>query len=287
MSAGIRTDLALGKRQMSQAGNIREFDRRVERASWADANAPSRKLIRNEEEELNKTLPENRYRAQERDRHDVPENDLRAKLRSLELLKKDANPDWHLQSFKREGKVFCTCQLIIYNHVCGTEGREWETRSAAKSSTALEALAFLEQQETASAMCKFWDSDKKIMVNRWPQPFSHDARKDMLTQLTHVDDAKAARDVYICLRDDLPGGAATATQIRSQTEPESNPIHAGMKRTNDSEVKRGTTQVIRSNKTCHLPVVPRIVEPDPDDHRYSLDALGASVNTHPQKSLQV
>ena len=53
------------------------------------------------------------------------------------------SPDWQFVSFERGGKDVWTCQLVIDNHICGTEYRNWDSHSEAKVATALVALAFL------------------------------------------------------------------------------------------------------------------------------------------------
>ncbi|KAL5315172.1 hypothetical protein ACEPPN_017823 [Leptodophora sp. 'Broadleaf-Isolate-01'] len=198
MNASIPTHLAPGKRQMSSQGAIREIDRTIDRAPWISQSGQSLKLIRDEEEEINKSLHSNRHRKQEKDRVKAPENALRAAIRPLGWLNEDDKPDWQFTSIVHEGKELWSCQLFLGGYLVGTEDR---------------------QQRIAHANCQIRDNETQELILLWPQPvglalvsnkchlakylkFSHEAQRDMVTRLTPLDDMDGARDLFTCLRDD-------------------------------------------------------------------------------------
>lgn len=138
------TSRGVDKRQITNQRDIREFDRTIERAPWVDRSAPDRDLIRNEEENIDKTLPANIHRQQEKDRCKAPQNQLASELIHHGLLPESTPIDWNLTSTRRGDKEVWTSRVFIGEHLCGTEDRQWGTQADAKLATALKALAFLE-----------------------------------------------------------------------------------------------------------------------------------------------
>ncbi|KAG4431151.1 hypothetical protein IFR05_013371 [Cadophora sp. M221] len=221
MSATIPTHLAPGKRQMSIQGAIREIDRTIDRAPWVSASGQTLKLISDEEEQMNESLHSDRHRTQEKDRVKAPENALRAAIRPLGWLNKADKPNWQFTSIVHGDKELWNCQLFLGEYLVGTEDRVWKSMFAAKSATSLEALAFLEQQRIAHANCQIRDKETQELILLWPQPFSHEARRDMVTRLTPLDDMDGARDLFTCLREDTATVAYSGVGIY-RPSPKSN-----------------------------------------------------------------
>ncbi|KAH7318971.1 hypothetical protein BKA65DRAFT_569101 [Rhexocercosporidium sp. MPI-PUGE-AT-0058] len=266
MDANIPTHLAPAKRQKSNKGDVREVDRTIERAPWIVTGGQTLKLIRDEEDDFDKNLPSNGFRKQEKDRCKEPQLQLSIELLEFGLLLPNTPMKWVETSVKRGGKEVWTCQIVIGTTLCGTLDRGWENLSAAKSATALEALAFLEQQTIASENCEMRDNSTKdnLLIDLGPKPFNHEARKSILTQVASSADMDVPGNIYTCLLDDMI--------TTDPADPESMNLDlsldsayrcgerlAGSKRTYNDQLKAPTaTFSIRRKGTRIRSVLPRI-----------------------------
>ncbi|KAL2060088.1 hypothetical protein VTL71DRAFT_9910 [Oculimacula yallundae] len=200
MATAIPTDLAPGKRQMSGRGDVREFDRSVERAPWMTSlrHAQTLDFSRDEETKLHNTFYSNAIRTSEGDVILDPIRELSLQLLRRKLLRHGASVPWILNSCVRGGKNFWTCSVQVGDNLCGTQDREWGSMGATKRATAWEALAFLKVQDIAKKNCEDRDEKTHVPIPKWPQPFGHEALKSMLSERTDLVIMDGLRSIWPC-----------------------------------------------------------------------------------------